>query len=111
MATNIVNLAETYGAEFDSIKFLRVDSCAKLPRKATSGSAVYDLFAANDHTIPLRSRLLIPTGLSCEIPLHICGQIWSRSGLSSRNLLDVAAGVIDSDYRGILEVLLHNQSE
>ena len=46
-----------------------------------------------------------------EIPTPYYSQISSRSGLSSKHLLDVTAGVINSDYRGIIKVLLHNHSD
>ena len=46
-----------------------------------------------------------------EIPASSYGQITSRSGLSSKKLLDVTAGVIDSDYRGVVKILLHNHSD
>jgi dUTPase len=106
-SANIVNLTETYGTEINSVKYLRVDSRAKLPWKATSGSAVYELFTVDDHPVPPCSRLLNPAGHSYEIPFHTCGRIASGFGLSGKNLLDIAARVIDNNYGGVLKVLLH----
>ena len=39
------------------------------------------------------------------------GRIAPRSGLAAKNPMDVGAGVIDSDYRGEVKVLLFNFSE
>ena len=111
VAPNIVNATETFGIETENIKVLLHDPRARLPTKATTGSAAYDLFPLEEHTIPAHTRVLIPTGLKMEIPTSYYGQISSRSSLSSKHLLDVTAGVIDSDYRGIIKVLLHNHSD
>lgn len=39
------------------------------------------------------------------------GRIAPRSGLASKNFIDTGAGVIDSDYRGQVKVLLFNHAE
>ena len=111
VAPNIVNTMETFGVKTENIKILLHDPQARLPTKATTGSATYNLFPLEEHTIPAHTRLLISTGLKIEIPTPYYGQISSRSGLSSKHLIDVTAGVIDSDYRGIIKVLLHNHSD
>lgn len=41
----------------------------------------------------------------------IDGRIAPRSGLASKNFIDVGAGVIDADYRGQVKILLFNHSE
>ena len=45
------------------------------------------------------------------IPDGNYGRIAPRSGLAAKNMIDVGAGVIDSDYRGEIKVLLFNLSE
>ena len=42
------------------------------------------------------------------IPIGNYGRIAPRSGLAAKNSIDVGAGVIDSDYRGEVKVLLFN---
>ncbi len=44
------------------------------------------------------------------IPIGNYGRIAPRSGLAAKNFIDVGAGVIDSDYRGEVKVLLFNFS-
>jgi len=51
----------------------------------------------------------VGTGLSMEIPKFWKGDIYSRSGLASRGVVvPNSPGKIDSDYRGEIKVLLHN---
>ena len=45
------------------------------------------------------------------IPVGNYGRIAPRSGLAAKNFIDVGAGVIDSDYRGEVKVLLFNFAE
>lgn len=84
---------------------------ALLPKRATQGSACYDLHSIVDGTIPPRSRLLFDTGVFVEFPSDHMLQILSRSGFSMRHGLQVGAGIIDSDYRGPIKVLLYNHSD
>jgi dUTP pyrophosphatase len=46
-----------------------------------------------------------------EIPAGHVGLVWPRSGLAVRNGIDTLAGVIDSDYRGEVRVVLVNHGE
>ena len=110
-APNLVNLAETLTVTTDSIKFLKRDSLATIPKKGTDGSAAYDLYPLQEEIIPARTRKQVSTGLSCEFPPHLYGHITSRSGMSVKHSVDVVAGVLDSDYRGQIGVLLHNHSD
>jgi len=55
-------------------------------------------------------RHLFETGWAVEIPPERAGFIWPRSGMSVKEGTDRMAGLIDSDYRGELRVLLINHS-
>ena len=83
---------------------------AILPQKATSGAAAFDLYACEDCNLGIRTTWYTPirTGIAMEIPPGYFGKIYPRSGLCARNAVDVGAGVIDSDYRGEIKVLLIN---
>lgn len=81
---------------------------AALPTKGSDGAAGYDLYSTEDVTIPPGERRLVSTGLRMKIPSSMYGRIAPRSGLAVRNNIDVGAGVIDSDYRGEVKVLLIN---
>nr|CAD2175557.1 unnamed protein product [Meloidogyne enterolobii] len=58
-----------------------------------------------------RLKYLVPTGIQIALPEGCYGRIAPRSGLASKNFIDVGAGVIDPDYRGELKVLLFNFSD
>ena len=54
---------------------------------------------------------MVGTGLAFGIPEGNYGRIAPRSGLAAKHSIDVGAGVIDSDYRGEVKVLLFNFSD
>lgn len=84
----------------------------QLPAYETDLSAGMDLRANLDSSITLfpRQRLLIPTGISIELPAGYEAQIRSRSGLASKHGIVVlnSPGTVDADYRGEIRVLLCN---
>ena len=84
---------------------------AKTPKKATSGSAGYDLYASAEVIVPAKGRALVATDIIIYVPVGTYGRIAPRSGLAVKNGIDVGAGVIDSDYRGVVGVLLFNFSD
>lgn len=93
------------------IRFDRVNEEAREPVRATPGSAAYDLYSAEEITIPPNSRTLICTGLKlASCPEHMYLRIAPRSGLAVKGI-DVGAGVVDSDYRGKVKVLLINTTD
>ena len=82
-----------------------------VPTKVTSDSVRYDLRSAISTTIPPQSRKAINLGFNIAIPPGLYGRIVPRSDLAFKNNIDVAAGVIDPDYRGEVKVLLVNSSQ
>ena len=54
---------------------------------------------------------MAPTGLAVAIPAGFYGRVAPRSGLAVKKGLDVLAGVIDSDYRGEICVVLYNTGD
>src|SRR5690242_14293013 len=81
------------------------------PEYATDGAAGADLRASEAVTLPPGGRTAVPTGLHLEIPPGHVGLVWPRSGLAVRHGIDTLAGVIDSDYRGELKVVLVNHGD
>ena len=92
------------------IKLLRPTS--KMPTKGTDGSAAYDLYADNANKIVMQplSTVLVDTGIALAIPNGYCALVLPRSGLSLKSPLRIsnAPGLIDSDYRGEIKVILDN---
>lgn len=87
----------------------------ELPSYETEGSAGMDLRAFLDKPAVLRpgERMLIPTGLSIELPVGYEAQIRARSGLAVKKGIGLVNGIgtIDSDYRGDIGVILINWGE
>ena len=81
-----------------------------LPFKATSGSAGYDVFAYNDQLIPKNSIKKVSCGFKMKMSPGLCAQLKTRSSYALKNLT-VEAGVIDSDFRGVVEVCLRNHND
>jgi len=90
------------------IKIKLLSESAKIPTKGTDAAAGYDLYAAENGEIDPLKRNLIKTNISIAIPKGYYGRIAPRSGLAYKNGIDVMAGVIDSDYRGDVGVILYN---
>ena len=82
---------------------------SQLPYKATEGSAAYDLRAPVTTTVMPGGRLVLDLNLSAAIPEGYALQLSSRSGLASQELWTLA-GVIDSNYRGSIKVILFNSN-
>lgn len=88
---------------------LKVVEGARLER-ATEGSAGYDLRAAHRGIVEPSEVLTVGTGVHVAIPEGYVGMVCSRSGLAAKHGVHVlnAPGIIDSDYRGEVKVLLRN---
>jgi dUTP pyrophosphatase len=84
---------------------------ARPPKRQTEGAAAYDLYASEETVIPARSRNPVCTGVHTVFSPSNCLLIKPRSGFSFKHGIETGAGVIDSDYRGELKVLLHNNSD
>lgn len=82
-----------------------------LPAYAKPGDAGVDLRASETLTIRAGGhRALVPTGVAVAIPRGYAGFVQPRSGLALRHGVTClnTPGLIDSDYRGELKVLLVN---
>ncbi|MGC1497104.1 MAG: dUTP diphosphatase [Sulfitobacter sp.] len=89
------------------------DPTVGLPAYETVGSAGADLRAnipPGSITIAPGGRALVSTGLHMAIPDGFEVQVRPRSGLALKHgiTLPNAPGTIDSDYRGVLGVILLN---
>jgi dUTP pyrophosphatase len=82
-----------------------------LPEYASPGAAGADLRASEAVEIVPGARAAVPTGVRLQIPPGHVGLVWPRSGLAVRHGIDTLAGVIDSDYRGELRVVLVNHGD
>ncbi len=78
-----------------------------LPRRATDGSACFDLAAAEAAVLRRDRVVLVRTGLKLRCPSGTFLEVRPRSGLSSRGVVMAnAPGTIDRDYAGEVKVPL-----
>jgi dUTP pyrophosphatase len=95
-------------AEIETLEFLRLDPTAVLPTRGSEAAAGLDLYSIEPLRLEPGHRVLARTGLAVAIPEGFYGRLAPRSGLATRNGLDVLAGVIDADYRGEVGCLIYN---
>ena len=86
----------------------KLDPSAKLPSYAYDGDAGMDLFSLVEAEIHAGEKVAIRTGLKFAIPRGYAGFVWDKSGIAIKHHLKTMAGVIDSNYRGELLVILTN---
>lgn len=93
------------------MKVKRLSETAILPTRGSPEAAGLDLYAGVRVMLPPGTRAVIPTGVAVAIPEDMVGLIWPRSGMAVKHGIDVLAGVIDSDYRGEIAVVLQNHGQ
>jgi len=91
-----------------NIQIKKLSDKAVIPSRGSKYAAGYDLYAAEEALVNISGRKLVKTNISVSIPEGYYGRIAPRSGLAYKNGIDVLAGVIDSDYRGDIGVILFN---
>lgn len=97
----------------------KVDTAVALPSKATTGSWAFDVYYRSSAIIddiieipPHSGPVLLMTGLFVALPFDSCMRILSRSGLAKKGLIVTnAPGIIDSDYRHEVGVMVNNISD
>lgn len=95
-------------------KLPHFDPTFELPFHATADAAGADVRASlpdrGELVVAPGTRVLVPTGLSMEIPSGYEIQVRPRSGLSLKTPLLVvnAPGTIDADYRGEVQIIIGN---
>ena len=95
------------------VKILREG--AKLPTYGSALAAGADLYACLDAAVTIApgETAFIPTGIALEVPVGCAGLIYARSGMACKRGLAPAnkVGVVDSDYRGEITVVLFNHGD
>lgn len=91
----------------------KINPAARMPAYQTAGAACFDLHAVGRVSVPCGQRASVPTGLAFEVPTGHVMLLFGRSGLAAKHGIRLAnsVGVIDSDYRGEVIVMLHNDGE
>ncbi len=99
-----------------NVNIVKLRENAIVPVRATSGSAGYDLHACinKDLTIKKGELIRVPCGVAVELPSsEYAAFVFARSGLGMKYGISLSngVGVIDSDYRGEIQVGLCRTSD
>lgn len=104
------------------VKIKKLHPDAVIPKKATDGSAGYDVYLPREYKI-YNGRNVLPLDLAIELPLGYEAKIEARSGFSAKGIegmyigsndvtrfdADVIAGKVDADYRGNIGVIIYSK--
>ena len=97
------------------VKVKKLHPNAQLPVYGSQEAAGADLYACLDApvTIAPGETAWIPTGIALEVPKGCAGLVYARSSMGVKRGLAPAnkVGVIDSDYRGEIRVVLLNHGK
>jgi len=90
------------------VRVKKLSAEATVPIKGTATAAGHDLYANEGTDVPARGQAIVGTGIAIGLPHDTYGRIAPRSSLAVKHRLMTNAGVIDSDYRGEVKVVLAN---
>ena len=93
------------------IKIKKLKGNAVLPKMMRQGDAALDLYAVEDVKIKVDQRVVVATGIAMEIPKGYVGNVRDRGGLARNHGLHTLGGVVDSNYRGDILVVMINLSK
>lgn len=93
-----------------AVSLKRLSQHAKIPGYAYEGDAGVDLCSIERVQIKPSERSMISTGLGIALPAGYAGFVLPRSGLAAKHGISIvnAPGLIDSNYRGEIKVILVN---
>ncbi len=99
----------------NTIRIKKLHPNAKLPTYGSPEAAGADLYACLEEAVTIApgETFFVPTGIALEVPKGCAGLVYARSSMGAKRGLAPAnkVGVIDSDYRGEIRVVLLNHSK
>lgn len=90
------------------LKVKKVNDLAILPQYQTKGAAAFDLHSVEEFTIQSGDTATVSTGLVFEIPEGYYLEIAPRSSISLNTRTRVLKGIVDSDFRGEVKIIVEN---
>lgn len=98
-----------------TIRVKKLHPSAVLPTYGSVSAAGADLYACLEAPVTIEPGEIywVPTGIALEVPVGCAGLIYARSSMGTKRGLAPAnkVGVVDSDYRGEIKVVLLNHSK
>lgn len=99
----------------EMIRVKKLHPNAILPTYGSPFAAGADLYACLEGPVTIQPGEVfwVPTGLALEVPVGCAGLVYARSSMGAKRGLAPAnkVGVVDSDYRGEVRVVLLNHSK
>jgi dUTP pyrophosphatase len=92
------------------VKIKKLHPESKTPIHASIKAAGFDLYSVSEENIKPNEIKIVQTGIALEIPSGWYVRIEDRSGMAVKGIYKLA-GIIDSDYRGEIKVVLRNSSD
>lgn len=86
---------------------IQVEENGRLPHKVRNTDAGFDLFATEDITLYPGQSGKTPLNIRLKLPPNTYAEITTKSGLGSKGHA-VRAGIIDEEYRGVINVIHSN---
>ena len=92
------------------IPLLKLDVDLPTPTHSHPGDGGTDLYSRIDAVLGPRERQMVPTGIAVAVPDGYAGLVVPRSGLAACHGIGVvnSPGLLDSGYRGEINVILVN---
>ena len=94
--------------EKTTVKYFIENEFCKEPDQASEDAAGYDLYGAKTLTLFPKDNGCISLACRFRIPKGFYGKIFPRSGLLRDHLITCDAGVLDADFRSIVQVIMIN---
>ena len=98
----------------NTIRVKKLHPNAILPTYGSAEAAGADLYACLEEAVTIQPGEVywVSTGIALEVPKGCAGLVYARSSLGAKRGLAPAnkVGVVDSDYRGEVKVVLLNHS-
>jgi len=95
-------------ASDQSVRVKKLSAEARVPKKRSARAAGHNLYANEGTDVPARGQAIVGMGIAIGLSHNTYGRIAARSSLAVKHRLMTNAGVIDSDYRGEVKVVLAN---
>ena len=94
-------------------ELIKIRSCSKntpyVPFKASSQAHCFDIYTPRSFVLYPNQKLKLPLDIQLEIPKGCAAILRERSSSVNNYNITVDAGVIDSDYRGEVAVMLYKK--
>ena len=95
--------------KYITVKYYAGNEFAKESYQATEDSAAYDMFAAETKTFLPKSVDTLSLELRWAIPTGFYKKLFPHSGILKEHFVSIDPGVIDANFRGIIQVLMLNR--